>query len=468
MYDVTSAESIISFAKKLKDRTLRDCCDSMIEEHGIGGKGNLGQIIEKYYFGYEPNSVSEPDFKIAGLELKTSPLKRLKRGGLAAKERLVLNIINYLEVYKEEFETSALWKKNARLLLIFYLHEPGTDLLDYKLKLIEEWNYPEIDLEIIRHDWKTIKDKIKSGKAHEISEGDTFYLGACTKGSTALKSFREQPFSHKKAKQRAYSLKQGYVNHIIANISREEDEMYGRIIARPEILEVSASIEETILSMFEPFHGKSAREIELQLGLEIKQRSKSYFALLTKAMLGIGLDKEIEEFEKADIEIKTVRVETNNRIRESISFPAFSFEEIYNESWTDSKLKDIIEQKFLFLFFKMHEGEYRFNKVKFWNMPYSDRNEMRKIWLRTKKIVQDGVIIKGFRKYKNGKIIRLNNFPKKTESPVGHVRPHGSDSMDTNPLPVKDKRTGETSFTKQCFWMNWDYVRDHIFLGKNR
>jgi DNA mismatch repair protein MutH len=441
----------------------------MIEEHGIGGKGNLGQIIEKYYFSYAPNSISEPDFPEAGLELKTSPLKRLKRGGFAAKERLVLNIINYMEVHKEEFETSTLWKKNARLLLIFYLHEPDTDLLDYRLKLIAEWNYPETDLKVIRHDWNTINDKVKAGKAHEISEGDTFYLGACTKGSTAIKSFREQPFSHKKAKQRAYSLKQGYVNHIIANISGEEDEKYGRIIARPQILEASPSIEKTILSMFEPFYGKSAREVQLQLGLDIKQKSKGYYASLTKAMLGIDLDKEIEEFEKAGIcreQIKTVRVETDDRIRESVSFPAFSFSRIYNHNWIDSNLKDIIERKFLFLFFKMHKGEYRFNGAKFWNMPFEERNEMRKVWLRTKEVIQKGKIVRELKRNKKGKIYRLNNFPKMIESPVGHVRPHGRDSKDTNPLPVRDEMTDEIAFTKQSFWINSDYVRDNIFHEK--
>jgi DNA mismatch repair protein MutH len=55
-----------------------------------------------------------------------------------------------------------------------------------------------------------INKKITSGKTHELSEGDTFYLGACTKGANAL-SVRKQPFSEIPAKQRAYSFKQGYV-----------------------------------------------------------------------------------------------------------------------------------------------------------------------------------------------------------------------------------------------------------------
>ena len=51
-----------------------------------------------------------------------------------------------------------------------------------------------------------IINKIRAGKAHEISEGDTNYLGACTKGANA-DSVREQPFNSIVAKQRAFCLK---------------------------------------------------------------------------------------------------------------------------------------------------------------------------------------------------------------------------------------------------------------------
>jgi DNA mismatch repair protein MutH len=87
-----------------------------------------------------------------------------------------------LEVHFEEFENSSFWKKNAHLLLVFYLHDSEKDLLDYVIKLVDDWKYPEEDLLIIKNDWQIINQKIKEGKAHELSEGDTMYLGACTKG----------------------------------------------------------------------------------------------------------------------------------------------------------------------------------------------------------------------------------------------------------------------------------------------
>ena len=74
-----------------------------------------------------------------------------------------------------------------------------------------------------------------------------------------------------KAKQRAYSLKQGYVNHIIANIAQEETAVYGKIIDRPEVLDKVQSIEEIVISKFVPFYGMFAREIEHHLKIELKK-----------------------------------------------------------------------------------------------------------------------------------------------------------------------------------------------------
>ena len=460
MLDITSADSIIDFAKLLKNQTLRQACGEEIEKHGYQGKGNFGQILEKFYFGYEPNSDAEPDFKEAGIELKSSPLKTLRNGEFRSKERLVLNIINYLEVHKEDFETSSFWKKNAHLLLVFYLHDKDLDLLDYIIKLVDGWKYPNEDLKIIQRDWEFINQKIKEGKAHELSEGDTFYLGACTKGSTALKSFRDQPFNEERAKQRAYSLKQGYVNHIIANIAQEEAAVYGKIIERPEILEEVRSIEEIVILKFHPFYGKSAEQIEQELGLELNQKAKSYFANLTNAILGIELGKKIEEFEKADIQVKTIRLKEYNLPKEDISFPTFEYQELVETDWEDSDFKNILESKFFFVFYQFEGKNLILRKVKFWNMPHSDILEAKDVWEEMVKTVSNGEIVKEL----TDKGIRKTNFPKKTENRVSHVRPHARNAEDTYELPVADKLTGLTEFTKHCFWLNASYVKDEIYL----
>ena len=44
------------------------------------GKGAIGTVIEESWFGYTPNSESEPDFPEAGVELKVTPYLRGKNG----------------------------------------------------------------------------------------------------------------------------------------------------------------------------------------------------------------------------------------------------------------------------------------------------------------------------------------------------------------------------------------------------
>jgi len=460
MFDSNSVNSIVSYAKKLKGYTLREKCGNEIENHGYKGKGNFGQLIEKFYFGYEPNSKAEADFAEVGMELKSSPLKKLKNGEIRSKERLVLNIINYLKVHNETFEESSFLKKNAHLLLIFYLHEKEKDILNYLIKLVDDWKYPSQDLQIIKRDWETINQKIKDGKAHELSEGDTFYLGACTKGSTAAKSLRNQPFNKVKAKQRAYSLKQGYVNHIIANIAQKEQATYGKILTKETILAHLQTIEEIVVSKFEPYYGKTPIEIENIFDLELNRKAKSYFANLTRAILGIGLNKKIEEFEKADIQVKTVRLKENNLPDQHISFPIFKYQKIINSNWDNSNFKNILEQKFFFVFYQFENKKLILKKVKFWNMSNADIEETKVVWDKTLETIEKGEIVK---EIKNGR--RFTYFPNSSEHRISHVRPHATDIYkNVNSLPKKDNLTKVEEYTNHSFWFNAKYVKNEIYL----
>lgn len=461
-YNSSDKNSVIEYAKKLKGKSLRQICDPKILDHSYTGKGNFGQVLEKFYFGYEPNSTAEADFAQIGMELKSSPLKQLKNNEYRSKERLVLNIINYLNVVNQNFENSDFIKKNASILLIFYLHQAGYDILDLIIKLVDEWSFPSTDLEIIKKDWETITKKITDGKAHELSEGDTFYLGACTKGANAL-SVRKQPFSEIPAKQRAYSFKQGYVNHIIASIAGETKEVYGKLIPSVSVAK-KQTIEEIVISKFKPYYGKTQEEIVKSLKIEINTKAKSFYANLTKAILGISLDKEIEEFAKAEIIVKTVRLKENDLPKEDISFPTFKYEELVNEDWENSDFKDILEHKFLFVFFQFENDKLVLRKVKFWNMPHLDLLEVEKVWANTQQIVAKGAIVRGFKTDKNGKVSRETNFPSKKFSSISHVRPHAKNASDIYPLPKKDKLTKQNEYTKHCFWLNNSYVRDEIYL----
>lgn len=221
-YNKNDKNSILNYAKQLEGKTLRDVLSSetiekMIKDKG-GNKGRFGQKIERYFFEYECNSDTEPDFPCE-LELKATPLKVNKDGSLSPKERLVCNIINYENIINENWEESSFLKKNKNILIMRYVDplDKNISQLDYKfldIKIHSIFDNNEDSIQF-KKDWEIIVNKIKNGKAHELSESDTHFLGACTKGSTAAKSLRKQPNNSELAKQRAFSFKTSYMRELL-------------------------------------------------------------------------------------------------------------------------------------------------------------------------------------------------------------------------------------------------------------
>lgn len=463
-YDKTDKASILNHARLLLNKTLRRVVDHETierdrQQSSGRGKGAFGQRVERILFGIKNNSESRPDLPEAGVEIKTTPLKKI-RSGIRSKERLSLNIIDYEKEYKLTFETSTFWKKNELLLLMFYLHEVNSLDIDYIFKIINYWSFPTSDRAIIQQDWNLIVGKIKDGKAHQLSEGDTLYLGACTKGSKGG-NLRAQPFNKAvKAKQRAFSLKQGYVNHIIATLKEELGDEYGKIIKNPTSLK-RRIFEDIVVERFQPYYGMTPDKIISSMGLKVSKRtSKEYYASITKAILGIGQDKEIEEFAKADITVRTSRVDRNGLPEESVSFPYFEYKDLVKETWDNSDFKIELERKFFFVFFQYVGNTLVLRKVRFWNMPYADILEAKKVWRATIALVKEGKIVSGV----SAKGIRSTYFPKSNENCVSHVRPHARNSADTANLPVQEKFTKAWEYTKHSFWLNDKYVRNEIFL----
>ena len=60
-YDKASKMSILEFSKKLLGKTLEEAVAPVIIDPKRG-KGQLGQLVELYFFGIENNSRQEADF----------------------------------------------------------------------------------------------------------------------------------------------------------------------------------------------------------------------------------------------------------------------------------------------------------------------------------------------------------------------------------------------------------------------
>ena len=438
-------ELLLKRAQEIKGIPLRD-----IDSTGrlFTGKGAIGTVIEESWFGYKPDSESEPDFPEAGVELKVTPYIRSK-DGIRAKERLVCNIINYMKEYDKTFLTSSFWHKCNTMLLMSYEHLKDKPKSDYKIDETILFSFPEEDLIIIEHDWETIIKKVRNGKAHEISEGDTLYLAACTKGADSS-SVRPQPFSNIPAKQRAYSLKASYMTQILNKYIFGDVES-PKIIRHWSQLK-DCSFEEYITSKISKFYGKTQQE--LKTFFNVDSNAKSLNEILLARMLGVsGRIAYTEEFKKAGIVPKTIRVQYNGKIKESMSFPTFDFIELsQEENWEESKFYNYLAPtKFMFVIFQENENhEYVFDRVLFWNIPNNDLEEVALVWQKTVETIRRGVTLVQTPRGMS------NNLPKQSESRVAHVRPHAKDSSDTLPLP--DGRM----MPKQCFWLNNTYIAEQI------
>ena len=440
-YDRSSKESIIHYAVDLRGCTLREKTDASEIDDIQRNKGSFGNAVETYYFKIKNNSRSGPDFEDAKLELKTTPLKRNKNGSLSSKERLVLGMIDYMQVVSETFETSHLVEKAEDILLISYLWEPDKDPLDYRVEIVDTVNIndlPAEDLAQIKEDWELVVDKVRDGRAHEISGSDTLYLEACTKSATSANR-RDQPFSPIKAKPRAWALKASFMtamsNRLIENmqaIDRNESEK-------------GLTLLDLVKHRFEPYFGLTEMELGKRFGYikpDAKRPPKNLCALVTRRILGVSKDAQIEEFAKAGIKPKTMRIKRNGLPKESVSFPRFDYFELVETPYEDSDFAEYMNQKYLFVIYREDaDGAYRLEDVAFWQMPDDDLEEAERCYEEMRKRVAEG---------------RAQDSVRSTENRCCHVRPHGRNSSDTLPTPQGDQ------VVKKCFWLNAQYLKGEI------
>lgn len=490
-YDDSNVESVYEYAKKLEGMTFNEILEeyekspyksyedskahsnTMIVKEQSGNytvtpsfnknaKGQLGNLLEKYYFGYDPNGHQEADFKKIGVELKQTPIDKKKNGDYKAGERLSITNISYNEPVEEDFYQSHVWEKIRKMLLIHYLRDKSIDRLDYTIKFINLFTPPKEDLKIIIDDYNQINEKIKQGKAHELSEGDTMYLGACTKGATAKKSMRPQYYGdHTLAKKRNYCFKTSYMNYILNEYVLKNKVPYESIVKD----DIKTTFKNYVLNLINKNIGLTDKELCEHYNRPYNN-NKAQWKDLSFKMLGIKTNKA-KEFEKSNIVVKTIRIEENGKNKENMPLPTFKFKEFVDEEWEESKVFNYLDTtQFLFVVFQREDDHYVLKGAQFWHMPYRDLNEIVfKEWKKYQDIVKTGVKFE-FKKNSKGQILVVNNLPGISDTEIVHMRPHsqksayklsdgyvaGNVDSDADELP-----NGEW-MTKQSFWLNKSYV----------
>ncbi len=491
-YDDTDINSIFEYAKKLEGMTFQQVIeeynrspknfyvnsahtgDETADYSGTydatlpskGAKGQLGSILEQYYFGYKLNGSQQADFSKAGAELKLTCIDQKKNGEYTAGERLSITNISYKEPVEDNFYLSHVWDKISKILLIHYLRDKSEDRFKYPIKYVNLFTPPQEDLAIIIQDYLKIISKIKDGKAHEISESDTLYLGACTKGATAEKSTVPQYYGDKiPAKKRNFCFKRQYMDYVLNHYILKKNNAIESILKSNEFNQ-NKSFEEQILNMINMHAGKTDKEL-CELYAREYNNNKAQWSDLAYKMLGIK-GNHAEEFIKANIVVKSIRLEQNGTMKESISLPPFTFKQLITEEFEESSFcKYFEETKFLFVVYKSNGTNYVLQGPQLWNMPAYDLYGDAQIgWQCIHDKIQNGIHFD----IKDNRV--LNDLPSKSDNRILHIRPHtakaayklnngfetGVIQKNANELP-----NGEW-MTTQSFWLNNTYILSQIKL----
>lgn len=491
--EFSNAEAIVDYASELRDMTFEEVLalelSALLPSNTYSDtnrKGAVGNLLEEHYFGYTINSDSEPDFPNAGLELKVSPIdygnNRKKEWVIKAGERLVLTMIpNHCEI-PIEYDKSPLEKKASDILLISYLRDRNATKTEQIIKLINRLKISDEDLEIIREDYRKIVQLIQEGRAHELSEGMTNYLGACTKGATAKKSIARQfyPYTHADglqeyipAKRRAFSFKQSYMTSLVQRLEKKQQEA-DRLFQDSQLLKEN-SFDDLVLQKLSPFNDRYSHDLGVEVAPDLDSNAKNFHNALTWRLLGSKRER-IEEFEKAGISVRTVRVQKNGTIKEKLKLKNFKFADLHAEtSWEDSEWYSLLaDQRYLFVVFQEDDNGYYLRGAFFWSVPVhliggeefkDNTGTAYEYWLDTKQKLRDGVKIR----LEGGTY--KNNFMKASENPVCHIRPSaqkaayrftdgrpdvGNVERDANQLP-----DGQW-ITSQAFWLNTLLIQQEI------
>ncbi len=428
-------------------------------KYGSGkAKGKFGNAIEAGHFYYRPNSDKAPDLGWA--ELKCTGLKKLKRSeAKRAKERLVICMINFgggqradvPSLLDESFATSHAKRKLESLLLVFYDYVKDVPVLDLDVDLVGHWSPDENELSMIEEDWRTIQGLVEQGKAHTLSEGMTNLLGACTKGAKGTDRVH-QANSTELAKPRAFALKQAFVSQIYERLKSASKKAQPELnLAGMELYRQAKSrFEDFVVNRLNKYAGKTTIQICEELSIIGSFNGKDQNAQRMRRFLNAILtgnpehsSKNLAEFKKTGLSIKTIRRMKSGLPKEAISFPHFEYDDLIAEDgdeWEDSELYGMLTNRFLFIVlqFTGKGTDPIFVKAVFHSLSEVDLDDARLAWETT---------------IQRAKEKRYDEMPGQSENRVIHVRPHDSKDKDGK------YRAG---YIRQCFWLNKSYLKDFI------
>lgn len=360
-YDMTKIESIYEYALQMQNQKISDIVKEA-EKKESADKGEIGNLIQECYFGIPRNPSIEPDFPEAPLELKTFGYWETKR----ADQRLALSAIDYMDYQKKvSFEESHMYKKCHNMLFVIYLLQTGQLRIESEIKYLRLYEFEKIvasDMEQIKRDYYIITKKIMEGKASELSEGDTEFLGAARRGGKNSK--KQDAPKGDKALPRRFAFKQSYMSYLVREYIVPEKDFAQTIYPKKKQCEIKIprgkSFEDWLNAIDEKWSAKTVRKIVASKSKSVnglKVNGKDAFSRIGLSLLGIKSNADAYLM-KTHTVVKSIRINKKRQIKEKISFPTFEIADVINQDWEESEVfRYLSEQRFLLQIFVEEEKD---------------------------------------------------------------------------------------------------------------
>jgi DNA mismatch repair protein MutH len=436
-YRTATEDEIRSLAQRLPGLLVGDLAGGTFTDLGAAhGKAEVGHALEAY-FGIPKNSRAEADFPGAGIELKAVPV--LKTGSkVRVKERTFVSKIDYMKIVEETWDSAKIRGK-LEILFVFYGHLADLPKAAFPILAIDLFIPDDRHNEVFRADWERVRTMVRHGQAHLLRESDGRVLTPSTK-SAAGADRSKQPFSDVPAKPRAFALKPPFT------LERYRQTYQTKSATESLIVNLGMkrvdTFEKKLLARFGPYLGKTLAEIGDELKVP-RSEAKSYAASVVRRIVGARSGRSrIAEFEEMGLTLRMTRVGPNLRPYEALSFPAFGYRSLLEESWEDSELLSYVEDMLLV---PVH-GATRstpaprctLGRPVFWRPSASDLDTIRMEWEIYRLEIERGL---------------ADRLTPASETVAIHVRPHARNAGDTDDAP------GIGPLIKKSFWLNQSFVQ---------
>jgi hypothetical protein len=196
---------------------------------------------------------------------------------------------------------------------------------------------------------------------------------------------------------------------------------------------------------------------DLKKILGIKSTAKSINSLIISKIIDLKeLDLDTTLFLKKYTIFKTVNLGLNNRLVESMSFPSIDYYDMVKNDWLNSSVYKYFSTKTIVIFiFKKTDDDSKFIGVNYLKLGVDDLQEVFLVWEKVKNMINNDTVVIGG---KNG--FSVENFPKKEDNSVTHIRPHDRTSSEGRVLLPNGRR-----IINYCFWLNNSFIEKKISEG---